>query len=372
MHCDAIKHQNHGKKIIMYTVNAKTVKQAIRRFGTVIFEDSRITVQSNYDSSHNVSMKAGSGEPQILCKFSLEQAVKMFNDSDTLTIKHGAVENGLGVMATVEMVDRPERRIIQVDNTACTARIEFKEAKTLVNNLLSHSGNNDVRYYLNGALFQLPAGAALMNIVATDGHRLYKTHLSGCNTGPTVDDSQDINFIVPRLALEQIKRSMVSNKSEWVSIALCQSGLIGKALFQDGSTVSFKAVDGRFPDYARVIPADKEREARVTMDKKALVNTLSNVVKAMKGDKYPAIAITVNGAVKFEKADKIEVSIPYIERENGEEEYQIGLNAQYLLDSVKAWTTDRITLRFAESKTHWNSVLLNMGPDTAVIMPVRL
>jgi len=117
----------------------------------------------------------------------------------------------------------------------------------------------DVRYFLNGLLLEIRNDHILS--VATDGHRLAKTQISVDPLGIDL-----VQSIVPRKAVLEIGKFLDANSEEEVMIKLNASHI----LIQSGHFIFIsKLIDGRFPDYEKVIPAN--------LDKNIIINR-SNLI----------------------------------------------------------------------------------------------
>lgn len=108
---------------------------------------------------------------------------------------------------------------------------------------LTHAGDKDIRYYLNGVLVDTLAG----RIVATDGNRMFVA------SGPKVDGGQQ--YILPRSLVATVCKA-VGKKGADLTVTFAGSGETATATISlpDGRQFGETLIDGRFPDYARVIP----------------------------------------------------------------------------------------------------------------------
>ena len=109
------------------------------------------------------------------------------------------------------------------------------------------ASTEQVRYYLNGVLFEVSEGKA--RIVATDGHRMIIFDLEGDEFG------EDQSFIIPSSLINRIK---AGRKTDFADIEI-KDGIV--RIEYDGAVFSEKAIDGTYPDYRRImIPDDKKQE----------------------------------------------------------------------------------------------------------------
>lgn len=217
----------------------------------------------------------------------------------------------------------------------------------------------DVRYYLNGLCLHLLDQR--LKAVATDGHRLA---LSECDLSERFEDRQ---VLVPRKGVQELQRLLDDSEAE-VSLKLSGSQI---ALELGGTSFVCKLIDGRFPEYQRVIPesdgmhmhADRER-VRLALARAAI---LAN-------EKFRGVRLQL-----AENELRLQTHNP--EHEEAEEvvevDYQgspleIGFNVSYLLEALGAMDGERFCLTVKASDA---SGLLT-EPDDAdtryVVMPMRL
>jgi DNA polymerase-3 subunit beta len=217
----------------------------------------------------------------------------------------------------------------------------------------------DVRYYLNGMLLETEATA--LRAIATDGHRLA---LCEAQLESRVKSAQQV--ILPRKAVLELQRILGTAGNIEVAIGTNHvRAQIGEIRFTS------KLIDGRFPEYGRVIPAaptkiiDAEREGlRQALQRTAI---LSN-------EKYRGVRVSV-------KPDLMMIQAHNPEQEEAEDEVEvnykgdeveIGFNVNYLLDALSAIDTDRVEIGLTDA----NSSCLIRAPGTTntkyVVMPMRL
>jgi DNA polymerase-3 subunit beta len=217
----------------------------------------------------------------------------------------------------------------------------------------------DVRYYLNGMLLEIDG--QLLRAVATDGHRLA---LCEGALAATATVSQQV--IVPRKGVLELQRILGDGGP--VTLAIGSNHVRAQI---GGIRFTSKLIDGRFPEYSRVIPAAPGAAIKANRDdlRRALQRTaiLSN-------EKYRGIRITV-------KKNLITVQAHNPEQEEAEEEIEVsydgqdlevGFNVNYLLDALGAIDGADVELGLTDS----NSSCLIRSPGAAaaryVVMPMRL
>ncbi len=216
----------------------------------------------------------------------------------------------------------------------------------------------DVRYYLNGML--LETGKGHLKAVATDGHRL-----ALCQAA-VEGSSEEQQVIVPRKGVLELQRLM-SGEGE-LDIELGTNHI---RIQLEGIRFTSKLIDGRFPEYERVIP--KESSNELTADRGAFKGALQRTA-ILSNEKYRGIRLVIrdSGVVlqahnpEQEEAEE-ELEVGY----NGED-IEIGFNVNYLLDALGAVDGDEVTLSVQDSNS--SCLIRQPGKDdcTFVVMPMRL
>jgi DNA polymerase-3 subunit beta len=218
----------------------------------------------------------------------------------------------------------------------------------------------DVRYYLNGMLLEVHNG--WLRGVATDGHRL-----AMCAMQTGIEQADKHQVIVPRKGILELARLMTDQDGS-VAIVLGQHHI--RATTAE-FTFTSKLVDGKFPDYERVLPRGGDK--LVIGERQALREAFSRTA-ILSNEKYRGIRLQLESGLL-----KIQANNP--EQEEAEEEIavnytggnlEIGFNVSYLLDVLGVIGTDQVRLILSDSNS---SALLQEADndDSAyVVMPMRL
>ncbi|KES23375.1 MULTISPECIES: DNA polymerase III subunit beta [Pseudomonas] len=219
----------------------------------------------------------------------------------------------------------------------------------------------DVRYYLNGMLLEVSSGT--LRAVATDGHRLAMCSFTG-----GVPEAQDRHqVIVPRKGILELARLLTEQDGQ-VDIVLGQHHIRATT---GEFTFTSKLVDGKFPDYERVLP--KGGDKLVIGDRQLLREAFSRTA-ILSNEKYRGIRLQLTSGLL-----KIQANNP--EQEEAEEEVQvdynggsleIGFNVSYLLDVLGVMGTEQVRMILSDANS---SALLQEADndDSAyVVMPMRL
>jgi DNA polymerase III subunit beta len=222
----------------------------------------------------------------------------------------------------------------------------------------------DVRYYLNGLLLEYQQDGTL-RAVATDGHRLA---LSECNIAAQQTNAMDAwQMIVPRKGVFEIIR-ILDGADETIDLIFGNSVV---QLRRAGRLLTSKLVDGRYPDYDRVIPIGNDKIVIANREylRQAFLRTV-----VVCNERFRGIRITVEKGVLHCYAYNSE-------RQEAEEDLavqydglplEIGFNGVYLLDALGAIKSESVRLEFSGSG---KSCLISAEGDASakyVVMPVRL
>jgi len=217
----------------------------------------------------------------------------------------------------------------------------------------------DVRYYLNGMLLEIDG--QLLRAVATDGHRL-----ALCETALAAKAKTSQQVIVPRKGILELQR-IVAGEGE---IELTIGSNHVRAQIGDIRFTS-KLIDGKFPEYGRVIPAKPPHILTAARDvmRQALQRT-----SILSNEKYRGVRLTFSANTltiqahnpeQEEAEDQIEVAYTGADME-------IGFNVTYLLEALAAIDVDTVEVAVTDSNS---SCLIRAPGDSAVkfvVMPMRL
>jgi len=219
--------------------------------------------------------------------------------------------------------------------------------------------NQDVRYYLNGLLFDF--NDQQLRAIATDGHRL-----AICDLETSVDITGDRQLIVPRKGVMELSR-MLSDDDE-VTLAIGRNHI---RLVKGDTTFTSKLIDGRFPDYKAVVPVGADKQMLV--DKATFIQALQRAA-ILSNEKYRGVKLEAAGStIKIVAHNPLhEEAIEEIEAELNFDHLAVGFNVTYLLDALMAIDTEQVSLELKDA----NSSCLVSAPDSDVnrhvVMPLKL
>lgn len=260
-------------------------------------------------------------------------------------------------LATIASTDFPATEKITAAKEYTLSQAQLKQ---LIDQTAFCMANQDVRYYLNGLLLELKQDA--LRAVATDGHRLALCEVK-CDLVPG-DVTQ---VIVPRKGVMELSR-LLSDSDDSCKLELNANFL---RISFDNMVFTSKLIDGRFPDYDRVIP--KGGDKVVVAERDVLRQGLQRA-SILSNEKYRGIRLsfsndilkaTVNNPEQEEALEEIDVNY-------GGDEIEIGFNVAYLVEALNAIKQDSVELTLIDA----NSSCLLRGVDDAasryVVMPMRL
>jgi len=238
--------------------------------------------------------------------------------------------------------------------------IKQGEIKALLDKTSFAMAQQDVRYYLNGILMEISTD--LVKLVATDGHRLA---LSELKTSISLNDEKQV--IIPRKAVLELARLLESSDNP-AKIILSQNHIRVEA----GALVfTSKLIDGKFPDYNRVIPVDGNKTLKV--NRESLKRSM-NRIAILSNEKYRGIRLTLapgNLTIQANNPDQEEaeeeLSVDY-----NESEIEIGFNVTYLIDVLNVLHSEDVDIKLKDANS---SCIISDSEDSSslyVVMPMRL
>ncbi|WP_163557873.1 DNA polymerase III subunit beta [Halomonas sp. NO4] len=218
----------------------------------------------------------------------------------------------------------------------------------------------DVRYYLNGMLLELRSN--LVRAVATDGHRL-----AVCSRPTEVTVDSPRKLIVPRKGVLELVR-LLDDGDEPVTLTL---GSTHVRAHTGDFTFTSKLVDGKFPDYERVVPRGGDK---VFIADRAELRQVLSRTSILSNEKYRGVRlhlaegnlqVMANNPEQEEAEENVAV-------EYGGEGLEIGFNVGYLIDVLNVVSEDRIQMTLSDSSSSALMEEPGGGDALYVVMPMRL
>ena len=240
-------------------------------------------------------------------------------------------------------------------------KIAQKELKSCIRKVLPSASSDDMRYVLNGVLFNVKRSK--IKLVATDGRRL--SVVSTAVEGPV----EEKNVVVSKRVLTEIER-MLGTEGE------CQIGVgDNQVFFQfDNITIVSRLIEGDFPDYQQVVPASHELE--VVFNKEELL-TATKRVSLMVNENFKKLTLTMDSEkAVFDSQDpeigeafeevKIISSKPALK-----DKFVISFNSYFLMDVLKVIDTQEMIFRFNKNVNPAVLTEKDGGDYLSVIMPMK-
>lgn len=279
--------------------------------------------------------------------------VVISTEGERLTVRAG---RSRFVLASLPAAEFP---VIEEINAQQTLSVSQSEVRKLIDKTHFSMAQQDVRYYLNGML--LETDGKLLRAVATDGHRL-----ALCETELEAKAKTSQQVIVPRKGVLELQR--ILGASGTIELAVGTNHV--RAQIGDIRFTS-KLIDGRFPEYGRVIPSNPTKIVEADRD---LLRQALQRTAILSNEKYRGVRLSVDSNLltiqahnpeQEEAEDQVEVNYKG-------DEVEIGFNVNYLLDALAAIEQEKVEIGLTDS----NSSCLIRGPGTTgtkyVVMPMRL
>ena len=290
----------------------------------------------------------------ILKTMSADQTVSLENNQSKLILKGG---KSRFTLQTLPAEDFP--LVQEATNFGPAFSVPQKTLKTLLSQVSFAMAVQDIRYYLNGILFV--AEGKKLTLVATDGHRLA---FSSADLEVEVPKQE---VILPRKTVLELQRLLSDADG---AIEMQFAGNQAKFSF-GGMEFVTKLVEGKFPDYNRVIP--RNHHNIITLGRAPLLASLQRTA-IMTSEKFKGVRLNIepgslrvasNNAEQEEAQDELDIDY-------GGDNIEIGFNVTYLLDVLANMGQDMVKLELADG----NSSVVFGIPDNPhfkyVVMPMRI
>lgn len=290
-----------------------------------------------------------------ICKALPEGAnVSIEVTGDKATLRSGRGRYTMGLL--------PAQDYPNIEPSAASEEFTLPESvlKRLIDKTSFAMAQQDVRYYLNGLLLEI-AGERI-RAIATDGHRL-----ALCDGQFDNSSGADIQVILPRKAVIELGR-LLSDSPDQLRLEVSNSHVrisFGTTLF------TTKLIDGRFPDYERVMPTGEVRN--MVADKNTLKQSLTRT-SILSNEKYRGIRFRLSPGLLHLQAHNPEQDEAEEELEVDYEgdELTIGFNVGYLLDVLNVLDTEKVNMALIDSNSSSLVTPANASDCRYVVMPMRL
>ncbi|MDA9181101.1 DNA polymerase III subunit beta [Gammaproteobacteria bacterium] len=257
-----------------------------------------------------------------------------------------------------------DARTFPIMDTADEGSIPFsfksKNFKDIIGKTSFAMAQQDVRYYLNGLFLNISQEEIFG--VATDGHRLAKAG-AVVKTGISLSSA---NAIIPRKGIIEIDKQLVDEDE--IKAVLSKNHL---QITNNNSQAITKLIDGKFPDYTRVIPSDTDKI--VMVDCKSFKEALIRV-SILSNDRFRGvrlnfleneIGVSANNPEKEEASDDIKSTY-------SGEPLEVGFNVNYLIDVLNVIKTKNVQISLKDANSSALLMPENDSSSSYVVMPLRL
>ncbi len=249
---------------------------------------------------------------------------------------------------------------LEAINSIYEFELTQKTLRDIIDKTAFAMAQQDVRYYLNGLMLEVSSN--YLRAVATDGHRLA---YSEKETNADIADIKQV--ILPRKGVLELIR-LLKDTDDKVKIILGSNHLQVKF---DQLRLTSKLIDGRFPDYNRVMPTDGDNI--MTADREQLRQALMRA-SILSNEKYRGIRLILEkNLIKLqaqnpdhEEAD-IELEVVY-----SGDDIEIGFNVNYMLDVLNVTNSDMVQTALRDSNSSFLLTYPDQPDSKYVIMPMRL
>lgn len=232
--------------------------------------------------------------------------------------------------------------------------------KELIDKTYFAMAQQDVRYYLNGVLLEM--GADRIRAVATDGHRL-----SVCDALVKTGAPKTTQSIVPRKGILELQRLMTES-AENATVTLSENHL---RVDLGGIAYTAKLVDGKFPDYDRVIPQNTTKRL---VGNRAVLKDALHRTSILSNEKYRGIRLKISngGLVASASNPELEEAEEFVVVDYNGDDLEIGFNVNYIIDALAAISTNEVEILFTDSNGSCLIQPRDNKDSRHVVMPMRL
>jgi DNA polymerase-3 subunit beta len=319
--------------------------------------DLEMQISLNFESKFNGELSTTISAKKLLdiCR-SLPEGIDidMVSSESRITVKAGKSRFNL---QTLPAADYPV--MTKVASEGISIKISQQEFKKLLKQVEFAMAQQDIRYYLNGLLLEVNGNQ--LNLVGTDGHRLSFTSTTLNQTFEKSD------VILPRKTIIELIKLLDDSEDE-VTIEMSPGQV--NFNFNEVRLIS-KVIDGKFPDYHRVIPTGHQNTFTVN---RLEILTAMQRASILSNEKYRGIRMVLSES-------NLKLISTNTEQEEAEEELEIdykkdaldiGFNVTYLIDVLNNTQQEKVNFAFADANS---SCLITVPDDNQykyVVMPMRI
>lgn len=370
--------------MIQFTLSRETLLKPLQLVGGVVEKRQTLPVLSNVlleVADNQLSLTGTDLEVEIVGRVELAEAasdgaitvparklldiVKSLPDDAPISLVQNEdrvlVTSGRSrfTLSTLPASDFPN---VEEDDNTLNFSLPQATLKHLVDATAFAMAQQDVRYYLNGMLLEL--SNALVRTVATDGHRLAMSS----RAVESLEVAERRQVIVPRKGILELNRLMSDEADASVDLSLGANHVRART---QSFTFTSKLVDGKFPDYERVLPRGGDKE--VIGDRQSL-RAIFTRAAILSNEKYRGVRLLLSENNLMVRANNPEQEEAEVNQEVDYQgpELEVGFNVTYLLDVLNVTTGDQIKMVLADANS--SALLSDFDDDSSlyVVMPMRL
>lgn len=252
-------------------------------------------------------------------------------------------------------------------NMNTTASVDSELFSQLLNVVKQASAVRDVRYYLNGVFFEVNTDVNELRLVGTDGHRMNIGRMP-FNSLTTTLQTNKIDYIIPSKMVDEIVSVIKSVNTK--ELTLCFDAAHIHLECGNGRKITGRLVDGRYPDYRRVIPEDTTQTLEV--DRNELNLFLSSTFPlAATGFPVGKFTISSKGMNVLIDAGTIKAEASFqVDEFQGDEAIELAYNIKYISDVLNAHSSEKITFFLSDRAI---KICNEFNPNLlSLVVPVRL
>jgi DNA polymerase-3 subunit beta len=326
-----------------------------RLYMTATDLEMQITAHSELAGKQDQSVTVAARKLQDLLRALPDDAtVSVDTSASKMTVRANRSRFNL---QTLPAADYPRINLAQEQQQ--TIKLPQKDFRGLLKLAEFAMAQQDIRYYLNGML--LVVDKESLQTVATDGHRLSYASLAV----PGSYTRQEV--ILPRKTVLEVGKLLEESDDE-LTIDLLANQV--RFRFSNIELVS-KVVDGKFPDYNRVIPTGHSKQ--IDLSRTELLQAMQRAA-ILSNEKFRGVRLVL-------ATDQLKIICTNSEQEEAEEEIEIdykgealdiGFNITYLLDVLHNLATERVLLAFGDANSSALITMPDRGDYKYVVMPMRI
>lgn len=303
---------------------------------------------------NNKAITVGAKKLQDILRISPEDSKISLEIKDTkLQIK---INKSRFTLQTLPPTDFP--KIDSTETDLYQIKIKQKELKKLISMVQYAMAQQDIRYYLNGVLLVIDKNE--LKLIATDGHRLafIKTNL--------IEFHEKQEVILPRKTINELTK-LLTDTDEEIIIGLAKNQ--ARLNFSNTSLIT-KIIDGKFPDYDRVIP---NYSNHLTLNKTIITQALQRAA-ILSNEKFKGIrfVLTEKNLRLISSNNEQEESQEDIETTYQGQAIDIGFNVNYLLEGLNNIPNENVTFSFGDANSSILLTIPNNEDFKYVVMPMRI